>query len=302
MTRETSLGLAGTALSGLLVLAASSAAPQGPPARVLAFQQAVKGTEDTELRSPVAVAAASGEEFAVADAFGPRLLRFRRVGVSWQLDRAVTLPGAPVGLIWDGTRYVASLRQGAGLVALEGQELVLRRLPLPRGVVPGPLAGFSDGDLLVFDYAGARALRLGRSGEVGVTIAIAGGVTALATSATGGFFAAVAETGSVLQFDASGTLASTWALPAFEQVPAWPTGLAVEPAGDLLVVDRHNGRLLVVDATGQVVGLGSRRGWDEGLLLFPAGVARLPDGVVLVADEGNGRVQLFRRTDRGTSP
>jgi hypothetical protein len=82
-------------------------------------------------------------------------------------------------------------------------------------------------------------------------------------------------------------------------VPAWPTGLAAEPGGTLLVVDRHVGRVLVLDATGQVAGLGSRQGWEPGLLLFPAGIARLPGGLVLVADEGNGRAQLFRRAEAG---
>jgi len=85
-------------------------------------------------------------------------------------------------------------------------------------------------------------------------------------------------------------------------VPAWPTGLAPEPGGNLLVVDRHVGRVLVLDANGQVSGVGSRKGWEPGLLLFPAGLARLPGGLVVVADEGNGRAQLFRRSAQGTGP
>ena len=85
-------------------------------------------------------------------------------------------------------------------------------------------------------------------------------------------------------------------------MPAWPTGLAAEPGGNLLVVDRHAGRVLVLDANGQVAGVGSRKGWEPGLLLFPAGIARLPGGAVVVADEGNGRAQLFRRSAAGTGP
>jgi hypothetical protein len=65
----------------------------------------------------------------------------------------------------------------------------------------------------------------------------------------------------------------------------------------VVVVDRHSGRLLVLDVAGTVIGMGSRQGWEPGLLMFPAGITRLSDGTLAVADEGNGRVQVFRRTD-----
>ena len=288
---------AATALA--VLIGALPAAGQGDPPRVLAFVESLDGSEETELRWPVAVAAASAEEVAVADISGPRLMRFRKVGVSWQLDGSAPMPGAPVALVWDGARYVASMRQGKGLVAFEGAELAQRRLPLPRGVVPGALAVYPTGELLVFDYAGGRALRLSRGGAPPeLEVAIGERVTALAADSAGGFFAAVPGSAAVLHFDATGALAATWPLAPFEGVPAWPVGLAVEPGGDVLVVDRHGSRLLVIDARGEWVGLGSRDGWEPGLLRYPAGIARLPDGQVLVADQGNGRAQVFRRTDR----
>ncbi len=302
MTRPSAVLLTAGVAAGLLGRTAIPAAAQVGPPRVLAFQDVLKGNDETSLRWPVAVAAASDDEVAVADAFGPRVVRFRRVGVSWQLDRAVSLGGAPVGLAWDGHRYVASLRQGAGLVALEDAALVQRPLPLPRGVVPGPIAALAGGGLLVYDEAGRRVLRLSADGKPAGEVEVAGQVTGLAASASGGFFAALGAAGSVVHVDASGKADATWKLPAAEQVPAWPAGLAVEPGGTLLVADRHLGRLLLLDSLGQVAGVGSRQGWDPGLLLFPAGIARLPGGLVLVADEGNGRAQLFRRTGTGGAP
>lgn len=300
MNRPIPLLLAAGAVVGLA--GARSALAQAGPPRVLVFQEALDGTEQASLHWPLAVAAASDEELAVADASGPRLLRFRKVGVSWQLDRTVPLGGAPAGLAWDGRRYVASLRQNGGLAAFEGADLVVRRLPLPRGVVPGALAAGPAGSLLLYDAGKRSVLRLSPEGVVAAEIAVGGDVTGLAATAAGGFFAAVAAEAAVKQFDAGGKLAGTWELPAFEHVPAWPTGLAVEPGGSLLVVDRHVGRVLVLDASGQVTGVGARRGWEPGLLLFPAGIARLPGGLVVVADEGNGRAQLFRRGPAGTGP
>lgn len=293
--------LLAAAATAALAGARPALAQVGPP-RVFVAEGAFKGTDAVSLCWPLAVAAASDEEVAVADASGPRLLRFRRVGVSWQLDRTVALGGAPAGLAWDGRRYVASLRQGAGLVALEGAELAQRKLTLPRGVVPGALAAGPGGTLLLYDAAKGSVLRLSPEGAATAEVAVGADVTALAATAAGGFFAAVAAEGAVRHFDAGGKLAAEWRLPAFEQTPAWPAGLAAEPGGTLLVVDRHAGRVLVLDATGQVTGTGARKGWEPGLLLFPAGIARLPGGAVVVADEGNGRAQLFRRSAPGTRP
>ena len=283
--------------SGLVVGAAALAGAQPAPPRLLSFLDVLKGSDEVQLRWPVAVAASSAEEVVVADAFASRLLRFLKVGVSWQLDKEVSIGGVPAGLAWDGRRYVASLREGKGLVAFEGPELAQRPLALPRGVVPGPLAAYPNGDLLLYDYAGGRALRLARDGAAEAEFGIPGEVTALAVGTAGGFFAAVASQGLVHHFNAGGGREATWRLPPFEEVPAWPVGLAAEPGGHLLVVDRHTGRLLVLDAGGKVIGLGARKGWEPGLLLHPAGITRLPDGLVLVADEGNGRAQLFRRNE-----
>ena len=300
MNRPIPLLLAAGAMTGLAAVP-PSLAQVGPP-RVLVFQEALKGTDAASLRWPLAVAAASDDEVVVADASPPRLLRFRKVGVSWQLDRAVPMGGAPAGLAWDGKRYIASLRQGAGLVAFEGHDLAQRRLPLPRGVVPGAVAVGPDGGLLLYDAAKRSVLRLSPEGAAASEVVVGDDVTALAATPAGGFFAAVAAEGSVRHFDAGGKLDATWMLPAFERVPAWPSGLVAEPGGSLLVVDRHVGRVLVLDAAGQVTGVGSRSGWEPGLLLFPAGIARLPGGLVVVADEGNGRAQLFRRSAQGAGP
>lgn len=267
--------------------------------RILAPEESLRGTEDQELRWPVATAAASAEEIAVADAFVRRLFVFRTVGASWRLDRVAELPGTPAGLAHDGRRYVASLRGEQGLIALEGPQLLQRRIGLPRGVVPGALAARRDGGLLVYDLAGGKVIELDAGGAPTRELVVAGRVSALAPEPGGGFYAAVGEQATILSYDAEGGLAAEWRLPDEGPVPAWPAGLAAEPGGGLIVVDRHAGRILLLDDEGRAVGTGSRRGWEPGLLLYPSSVTRLPDGRLLVADRGNGRVQLFRPTDRG---
>lgn len=273
-------------------------AAQGALPRVLAFEEAVKGAEDRELRWPVAVAAASADAFAVADGFGPRLLAFGKVGIDWQVQRVAALPATPVGLAWDGRRYLVALRQGGGLVAFEGPTLQQRVVPLPRGAVPGPLASVAGSGALVVDAAGGRVLRVDADGQVVGEATVPGRVTAIAATSDGGFVTAHGDAAQLRRYGAGGALQATWELPPEGPVPCWPDGVAADPSGDVTVADRNNGRLLVLDATGAVAGVGSRKGWDPGLLLFPGALARLDGERLLVADTGNGRVQIFRRTSR----
>jgi hypothetical protein len=168
-------------------------------------------------------------------------------------------------------------------------------------VVPGPIAATPGGNLLVYDFAGDRVLEL-VDGKVSSEVSIGGHVTALSASPSGGFFAALGRQAKVLFHDASGRLGASWALSGNRPESAWPVGLVVEPGGDVAIVDRHGDRVLFLDAAGRSVGVGSRRGWEPGLLISPRAIARLDDGRLIIADEGNGRVQLFRRIDREPAP
>jgi len=268
------------------------------PARVLVWVGEIRGPEDAPLRWPVGVAAAPDGRVAVADAFGSRVLLFTRIARSWQMERSIDLPGVPAGLTHDGSAFVVSLRGDGGLLKLDRTGGAPRRLVLPADVVPGALAASSDGSLLVFDEGSNRVLELAESGEVRRAVDLGLRVTALASGNKGGFFAVVPDQAAILIVDGEGVVRESWTLEGAAPKPAWPTGIVVEPGGDVLVSDRHGNRILVFDATGRWIGLGSGSGWDPGLLRFPGAVARLPTGELVVADQGNGRVQVFRRSDQ----
>lgn len=270
--------------------------------KILAWDKTLRGTDEEHLHWPVAVAAASTEEIAVADAFGPRVLLFRKTGISWELDRTASLPAVPIALTHDGRRYVAALREGQGLVALEGPQLLQRRIAVPPGVVPGPIAAQPDGSLLVYDSADGSVLKMTAAGDVASEVSIDGHITALAVAPDGGFYVAVGDEASIQRHHADGHLLARWQLPGEGPVPAWPSAIAVEPGAGVAVVDRHGARILVIDNEGRMLGSGSRRGWEPGLLLFPSAIVRMPDGRFVIADQGNGRAQIFRRTDRGALP
>lgn len=76
-----------------------------------------------------------------------------------------------------------------------------------------------------------------------------------------------------------------------------PIGLALDPAGNLLICDASNDLLRLVTPAGNVSTIaGSTPGYSDGIdtgakFLYPTGVVRLPSGMVFVADSANARVR-----------
>lgn len=74
-----------------------------------------------------------------------------------------------------------------------------------------------------------------------------------------------------------------------------PTGLAIDAADRLLVVDSGHDRVQVFAPDGAyLTTIGGRRGGGTGGLLEPHGIALAPDGKVYVADSFNHRVQVYQ--------
>ena len=288
----------------MMILAAGLLRPlaaQQVPVRFLAGDTVFQGKGDGELRYPVAVAAATDVQIAVADAISPRLVIFELASGEWTVERTIPLPAAPRDLINDGRRYVLSLGDGK-LVAVTEASWEVRRLPLPSGTVPGRLAARLGGGFWVHDMAGEKLLALEGDGDVGAEVQVRGTFTALASAVDGGFYAAVAAVAEVRHYDRRGQLRMTWTVPGDGPIPAWPSGVVVDSGGNLLVVDRHGGRIVALDASGRLVGVGSQQGWEPGQLRFPSALALLPDGRLVVADQGNSRVQIFRPLPRKSPP
>ena len=285
----------------MIAVAATSAPAQG--SRAFSWETTVQAdTAEKMLRWPVAVASGAEGELAVADIRDSRLVVFRLDGVVWNHERSVSLPGVPIDIAHDGERYLVSLRGKRSLMSVEGPRHQLRDIPLPEGVVPGAICSASGGGFLVHDLAAERVYRLPPSGKATQFAAVDGPVTAMAAAPGGGFYVAIPNRATIERYGANGNLLDRFELSAGGPVPVWPSGLIVDPGGELTVVDRHVGRLLLIDAAGNVTGTGARRGSGSGLLRFPAGITSLPDGRVAVADEGNGRVQIFRRLDAEARP
>ena len=72
-----------------------------------------------------------------------------------------------------------------------------------------------------------------------------------------------------------------------------PCGVAVDGAGNVVVADFGNHRIVIFTAAGEVVRAFGREGSGAGELKGPTGVAVDGAGNVVVADAGNSRIVLF---------
>ncbi len=287
------------ALSVVAVACTGPASAQGKVATMFAFEEAVAGDDDLRLRWPTAVAAGGNEEIAVADAAGPSLVIFRdqRGGEGWVVHASIELPAPAYSLSCGAEEYLISTRQPGILLTVRKTDYAVRELSLPSGITPGAATCLADDQLLVHDLASGRLLVLDRALKVGVTVEVTEAVAAVARGSGGGFYATLPAVGQVRRYGANGEELSVLAVPSPTTAPAWPVGLIIEDNGEVVVADRHGGRIQVLETSGRWIGSGSRKGWEPGLLRLPADIARLPDGRVIVADLGNGRVQLFRRLE-----
>ena len=97
---------------------------------------------------------------------------------------------------------------------------------------------------------------------------------------------------SIYRFGADGRLAAKISLG---DAARFPVSLAVDPAGPIYVLERHQGGIAAFDATGELKYRFLEPGQTRGQLYFPVELQIDPWGQLCVVDEGNGRVQIFGR-------
>jgi DNA-binding beta-propeller fold protein YncE len=97
----------------------------------------------------------------------------------------------------------------------------------------------------------------------------------------------------VYRYGPDGRLRAALGLVNGEAVFARPTGLAVTPGGNLLVVDTVGCRVVEMSPSGLVARTFGRRGAGPGEFNYPTDITVARDGRMFVVDSMNARVQVF---------
>jgi DNA-binding beta-propeller fold protein YncE len=72
-----------------------------------------------------------------------------------------------------------------------------------------------------------------------------------------------------------------------------PTGVAVDAAGNILVVDTDNHRVQIYDPQGKFLSGFGKQGNGNGEFYRPSHIAIDPKGRIFISDTGNNRIQIF---------
>ena len=284
--------LAGIVLLTILLL------PAAALAQAWQWQMSLKVDAPNSMYLPGAVAFdPASERYYVVDAGRNRLVSFGRDGTMLRAFTADDRLKAPFDMVRldDGKLWVVEKGRNS-LTLIDIPAKVVK----PHTVRDGERQVFPDriaqkgGTLFILDRASGQVLRL--AADLGVAQRFdcpdcIGGFADFALVGDG-LWALEPRSKKLFRFDAAGAIVQTVNLGSEVD---FPVSLAVEAAGIIYVLDRHQNSVLAYSEDGQFRYRFLGPGHARGQVHFARQLRFDPWGQLCVVDEGGGRVEIFAR-------
>ena len=175
-------------------------------------------------------------------------------------------------------------------------------------VRPAAVAVDAQGNFYVADSLNNRIEKFDHNGEIVATSDGAGDQGALhepwgvAVDVQGNVYVADTWNHRIVKLDPQLHFVSTWGYPVKASGPDsllalyGPRAIAFDPAGNLLVTDTGDNRVIKYSPNGQPLGSFGSAGTGPGQFQEPVGIVAAPDGTIYVADTWNARIDAFDAT------
>lgn len=270
--------------------------------KVRPLQTVATDDKGGELKFPEGVAC-NATAVVVADTGNSRLLRytFQEDSLKGGSEIKISQLTAPLRL---------QVNDAGEIFALDGKQRRIVRIkadgtfsgfvepkgmPGPQGIVPRSFKLDAAGNIWILDILGARVLQLDGAGKFQRQVEFPkeyGFVSDLAITPAGDILLLDSSTAMVFVARMGETSFAPLSKGLQEYVN-FPTYLALDSRGTMVIVDQNGGSLIALGAGGTFLGRQLAMGVKSGLLNYPGQVCISGAGGLVVADRNNSRVQLF---------
>lgn len=237
------------------------------------------------------------QRYYVADSGGNRLVSFSKEGNFLLAFTAEDKLQIPYDMVRDNADVIWVVERGRNSLTsinIKAKEILPHIIKDgQRALVPDRL-DYKDGIIYVLDKQTGQIALLGSDLTVKNWISCAecsSGIVDFKLT-NDGIWALDQLDKKVVHFDGNGKLIKNFDVG---QKVEFPVSLAIGPAGDVFVLDRHAADIDVFDAQGSFKYSFLTKGWSRGELYFPIEILFDPWGGLCVVEEGNGRVEIFGR-------
>lgn len=256
-----------------------------------------------EIKMPVSVSC-NGDTVTVADAGNDRLLQYTyqngslqggsaiKVGqLSSPLVVKITPKGEILALDEKVRRIVRLSAKGEFLGYLDPTDV-----PPPQEYVIRNFALDEAGNVYILDIFSGRILVLDPTGKFIRQIdfpAQYGFFSDLTVDKKGGDVLAVDTIDAVVDKAGKDDKSLVPLTKSLKEYLNFPVSIATDSKGQIYLVDRNGGGVVMLGPTGSFIGRQLHLGWQQGELYYPTDICVNSQGVAFIADRNENRIQFF---------